>query len=127
VDSNNFSFIRFFSDIGNGITEDISFNDIPLAVQKNDTFEESDYWNLYNGIPSATIGWLLEFDQGIGIMKPNLSRDNWLEVTHLDLEAKTVEGRFQVFLRKQGNGSYAWFGQPDTIAMTDGKFYLKLE
>ncbi|MEZ4967369.1 MAG: hypothetical protein R2791_19165 [Saprospiraceae bacterium] len=43
-----------------------------------------------------------------------------------DSVARTIEGRFQMFLKKEPMAAQ-WPGVPDSIYLTEGKFHLQLE
>ncbi|MBK7937311.1 MAG: hypothetical protein IPJ82_09570 [Lewinellaceae bacterium] len=68
-----------------------------------------------------------DYDQPIGDFLIDTTRnDHFIEVIKYDSIARTVEGRFQVFLKKEPSNTQ-WPGIPDSIFLTEGKFHLKIQ
>lgn len=82
--------------------------------------------NHMNQIPGASFAIFQDYDQGMGIYETDTTRtDHFLEVLHYDPAEKTVEGRFQVFLKNTFSPPEP--GTPDYISLTEGKFHLKIK
>jgi len=80
-----------------------------------------------NQIPNCFLRVTQDFDQGIGSFSTDTTRnDHFIEVIKYDSIARTVEGRFQVFLKKEPSNTQ-WPGVPDSIFLTEGKFHLKIQ
>ena len=70
---------------------------------------------------------MANYDEGIGNFYPDSTRnDNYIEVLRFDTITNQVEGRFQLFMGKDGGPSTVP-GVPDSVFLTEGKFYLKLQ
>ena len=68
-----------------------------------------------------------DYDQPVGDFLIDTTRtDHFIEVIKYDSTAHTVEGRFQVFLKKEPSNTI-WSGVPDSIFLTEGKFHLKIQ
>ncbi len=68
-----------------------------------------------------------DYDQPIGDFLIDTTRtDHFIEVIKYDSTTQTVEGRFQVFLKKEPSNT-VWPGVPDSIFLTEGKFHLKIQ
>lgn len=96
--------------------------DIPLK-QGIYSMEYFSLWTQNNLIPDPAVTYTVDGDQGADTYFVDTTRnDHFLEVIRVDKEAKTAEGRFQLFLKKKPivNG----LGLPDTMALTQGKFHL---
>lgn len=82
--------------------------------------------NHRNQIPDANFAVFQDFDQGMGMYEIDTTRtDHFLEILRYDWEEKTVEGKFQVFLRQTLTSPGP--GVPDYISLTEGKFHLKIK
>lgn len=113
------------SNINNGLSENFTIQDIKLIPG----MYQIQGWrvlNFGNGIPEAAFG-MSSYDEGIGNFYPDTTRaDNFIEVLHCDTITNEVEGRFQVFMGKYG-GPSTLPGVPDSVFLTEGKFYLKIK
>lgn len=82
--------------------------------------------NFTNDIPDAVFS-IVSYDVSLGNYYPDTARSgNFLEVLSCDTVKNEVEGRFQVFMKKYGIPSPYSF-VPDTVFLSQGRFYLKLE
>ncbi len=107
------------------ITETAYISDIPLAIGKHYITMTTSLGDFNNGIADA-LYTMSNYDEGIGTFFPDTTRtDNFIEILHFDTIANEVEGRFQVFMGK--NGELPVPGVPDSVFLTEGKFYLKLQ
>lgn len=80
-----------------------------------------------NQIPECFLRMTQDLDQGIGSFSTDTTRsDHFIEVIKYDSTTQTVEGRFQVFLKKEPSNT-VWPGVPDSIFLTEGKFHLKIQ
>lgn len=111
-----------------GLSESLSFSDIPLKTGKYE-IEIQKNSNEGNLIPSVSMGWVLDGDQVLGGLSTDTTKvDNYFEVIHYDSLAQTVEGRFEVFLINHwASTNSSIYPLPDSLALTQGKFYLKLK
>ena len=110
-----------------GVVESFNLADIPLKTGKY-RLERGVGTPLGNFIPQITIGWILDGDQLLGSLNADTTdMDNFVELLQYDSLKQTVEGRFQIHLinyKSSTNGSI--YPLPDSMRLTDGKFYLKL-
>ncbi|MEZ4967368.1 MAG: hypothetical protein R2791_19160 [Saprospiraceae bacterium] len=110
----------------NLIGESFFLKDIPC---KAGTYQVEYYTlsNFGNFIPESFFSMISEFDQPIGDFDIDTTRsDHYVEVLRYDSVARTIEGRFQMFLKKEPMAAQ-WPGVPDSIYLTEGKFHLQLE
>ena len=110
----------------NLISESLFLEDIPCkeGVYPMEYFTLS---NFNNYTPEVFFTMISEFDQPIGDFKIDTMRnDHYVEVLRYDSVAHTIEGRFQMFLKKR-QMTLQWPGVPDSIYFTEGKFHLQLE
>ncbi|MCB9356326.1 MAG: hypothetical protein H6575_17310 [Lewinellaceae bacterium] len=110
----------------NLISESLFLEDIPCkeGVYPVEYYTSS---NFRNYIPDVFFTMISEFDQPIGDFKIDTMRnDHYVEVLRYDSVAHTIEGRFQMFLKKR-QMTLQWPGVPDSIYFTEGKFHLQLE
>ena len=111
----------------NLIEEHFMLRDIPFRAGRYPIEFFPSLEGLNNGIPESFFSYTYEFDQPIGDFLVDTTRtDHFIEVIRYDSIAKTVEGRFQVFLGKKPT-SVPFAGVPDSIFMTEGKFHLKIQ
>lgn len=111
----------------NLVSENLSIRDIPCSVGKFPIQYFPSLSGINNGIPDANFVMMYEYDQPIGDFLVDTTRtDHFVEVIRYDSVAKTVEGRFQVFLGKYSK-NIPFPGVPDSVFMTEGKFHLKIE
>ena len=79
-----------------------------------------------NGIPDAGFR-ITNYDEGLANYFTDTTRtDNFIEVLYCDTIKNEVEGRFQVFLIEP-SGPRTLPDVPDSVFLTEGKFYLKLQ
>jgi len=113
--------------ISTGLKETFAIGDIPCRKGKY-MIEASTVYHERNYIPDATIFWILDGDQLLGSLETDtIDFNNFIEILHYDSLKQTVEGRFQIHLinyKSSTNGSI--YPLPDSMRLTDGKFYLKL-
>lgn len=111
------------SEINGNIAEYFSIRDIPLLKGKYE-LEFRTVINGLNNIPEPLFSYYVDGDQPGGSYNLDTIRsDHFLEILHVDTLARTVEGRFQIFLRLKPR-NYNLPGLPDTLSITDGRFYL---
>lgn len=119
--------IKSIQNIYPGVVESFYLADIPFLTGKYKV-EKSANSSMGNSIPQLIIGWVLDHDQVLGsITTDTTDVNNFVEVIRFDSIQHTVEGRFQVHLinyTSSTNGSI--YPLPDSLRLTDGKFYLKL-
>ncbi len=109
-----------------GLREASFIQDIPLTLGKHTVKLVKLLSDFNNGIPDG-LYTMAVYDEGIGNFIPDTTRtDNFIEVLRFDTITNEVEGRFQVFMGKRGGPSTVP-GVPDSVFLTDGKFYLKLQ
>ena len=109
-----------------GLNETAFISDIPLSIGKFRVVTIKSLGDFNNGIPDAGYR-MANYDEGIGNFIPDTSRsDNFVEVLRFDTLTNEVEGRFQLFMGKVG-GPSTLPGVPDSVFLTEGKFYLKLQ
>ena len=110
----------------NFVSEYLSLRDIPCKTGKY-PIEYDLISNFNNFIPEALFLIVSEFDQPMGDFKIDTTRnDHFVEVIRYDSIQQTVEGRFQVFLKKEPSNVF-WPNVPDSIFLTEGKFHLKIQ
>lgn len=111
--------------LNSGLEESLFIQDIDFAIG----IQNIQGWtttNLGNSIPESAFA-MSNYDEGIGNFYPDTTRmDNFIEVLRFDTVANEVEGRFQVFMGKYG-GPSTLPGVPDSVFLTAGKFYLKIQ
>ncbi|GAB4487158.1 MAG: hypothetical protein OHK0019_01830 [Saprospiraceae bacterium] len=111
----------------NLVSENFFIRDIPCEAGKYPIEFFPSLSGLNNGRPESAFIMMYEYDQPIGDFVVDTTRtDHFVEVIRYDSVAKTVEGRFQVFLGKKPT-NVPFPGVPDSIFMTEGKFHLKIE
>ena len=110
-----------------GLSETFSIGDIPLKIGKY-KIEALNIGSEGNYVPDALIGWVLDGDQVLGGLNTDESDlNNFIEILRFDSLLNTVEGRFQVHLINDwGSTNGSIYPLPDSMRLTDGKFYLKL-
>ena len=110
----------------NLVSESYFLHDIPSKIGKY-LIEYKTPQNYNNYVPESTFIMMYEYDQPIGDFMVDTTRiDHFVEVIRYDSIAGIVEGRFQVFLGKKP-ASVPFPGVPDSIFLTEGKFYLKVQ
>lgn len=86
--------------------------------------ERNHYLRLDNDVPESNFYFTLDGDQLLNGYNIDTTRANqYVEVLRYDSITHVVEGRFQTFLE----GPTTWAFLPDSIAMTEGKFHLKIK
>ena len=109
--------------VQNGLDNQFWIDDIN-AKEGLQMLERENIWNLSNGIPSATYAIVLDGDQYLnGYSVDTTICNQYIEILHYDSLTQMVEGKFQTVLEGPNN----WPSLPDTIKMTEGKFYLKIK
>jgi hypothetical protein len=111
----------------NLVSENFFIRDIPFKHGKYEIefFPYLEGFN--NAVPESAFTMMYEYDQPIGDFLVDTTRsDHFIELIRYDSVAKTVEGRFQVFLGKKPT-NVPFPGVPDSIFMTEGRFHLKIE
>lgn len=107
--------------------ESFGIRDIPCAVGKFPIEYPKGFDDLHNLIPEAFFSYIRDYDTPVGDFRPDTTRtDHFIEIIRYDSVAQTVEGRFQVFLKKLPMNTW-WPNIPDTIALTEGRFHLKIK
>ena len=115
----------------NGVRQTFRLDDIPCIPGKY----QFEFWPsptalFANKIPTGFFGFMYDGDQGIGsCFLDTLRADHFVEVLRYDSLTNIVEGRFQVFLKKNETGGWVPSGIsiPDSISMTEGKFRLEVK
>ena len=111
----------------NSMEEDLFITDIPCKVGKYPIEYSLSLLNNRNQIPEALFAFTHEQDEPFGsFLVDTLRQDHFVEVLRYNKADSTVEGRFQVFLGKDPLGTNFSF-IPDSIFLTEGKFYLKIK
>ena len=120
-----FSF-RASKQYSSGLRETAFITDIPLAVGRHSVRMVRSFGDFNNGVADG--GYTMaNYDEGIGNFYPDSTRnDNYIEVLRFDTITNQVEGRFQLFMGKDGGPSTVP-DVPDSVFLTEGKFYLKLQ
>jgi len=86
--------------------------------------ERTSLSNGNNNIPQARLSFILYLDQQLNYYNVDTTRANqYVEILRYDSVNHIVEGRFQTFL--EGPSGYSFL--PDSVALTEGKFHLKIE
>ena len=121
---------RFFLKVAlnytDGLKEVFAIEDVPIKVGKHFVECVRQISDLSNFVPNAFYT-MSNYDEGIGNFYPDTTRtDNFIEVLYCDTIKNEVEGRFQVFMIEPG-GPSTLPGVPDSVFLTEGKFYLKLQ
>jgi hypothetical protein len=76
------------------------------------------FGNIYWSVEDVVVGKLQTVDR---------FPDDYIEVIEADTVAKTVEGRFQFHLINIESQYLEEYGLPDSLNITEGVFYLKLQ
>lgn len=106
-----------------GFDHDFTIADI-VTSHGFQIFEPSTYWNGNNKIPEVSYFVSLDLDQQLNSYDIDSTRANqFIELLRYDSIHHIVEGRFQTFLE----GPNTWWFLPDSMAMTEGKFHLKIQ
>jgi hypothetical protein len=115
----------------NAVLQSFQLDDIPCVPGKYPfEFWPSPSSIFPNNIPQGSFGMLYDGDQGIGFyFLDTLRTDHFVEVLRYDSLTNIVEGRFQIFLKKNETGGWVPSGIsiPDSISMTEGKFRLEVK
>lgn len=115
---------------GNGVRETFRIGDIP-KFKGTYSFEyfPSPATLHNNQIPEPNFAMVYDGDQPIGdFVLDTLRHDHFIEVLHYDTLNNTAEGRFQIFLKRDPSiNGFPFPGVPDSIAITEGKFYLPVK
>ena len=107
----------------NGFDHRLSIGDISSKTGLQEV-ERGNLWNGSNGIPEVIYHVSLDQDQLLNFYLVDSTRSNqFVEILRYDSINHIVEGRFQTFL--EGPTTYSFL--PDSIAMTEGKFHLKIK
>lgn len=110
---------------GHSLAELLSIQKIPInkGIYKIGNF---DPWGT-NPMPFGNIYWSVE-DVVVGKLQTvDRFPDDYIEVIEADTVAKTVEGRFQFHLINIESQYLEEYGLPDSLNITEGVFYLKLQ
>ena len=106
-----------------GFDHILSVSDISILLGYQ-TIEKKGLGNSNNGIPNARYHVILDLDQQINTYNVDSTRTNqFIEILRYDAVEHIVEGRFQTFLE----GPNSWSFLPDSMAITEGKFHLKIQ
>lgn len=110
---------------GQSLAEQISIRNIPRQKGK---YSIGPYALLgATTVPSVFLFWSVE-DVIVGQLESVDSfPDDYIEVIEADTVAKTVEGRFQFHLINKESTHLQEYGLPDSLNITEGVFYLKLQ
>jgi hypothetical protein len=121
---NNKSRFVIYADLQEtGFDHSLSISDISTLIGMQN-IERPNFWNRNNGVPNASYFVILDQDQVINTYKSDSTRTNqFIELLRYDSIHHIVEGRFQTFLE----GPNTWWFLPDSLAMTEGKFHLKIQ
>ena len=107
-------------------SESLFLHDVPCKIGKY-PIEFYAFQNGNNQIPDCIFIIMQDYDQPVGDYMVDTTRtDHFMEVIRYDSVARTVEGRFQVFLGKKPV-DVPWPGAPDSVLFTQGKFHLKVQ
>ncbi|HAD11114.1 MAG TPA: hypothetical protein DCF33_01625 [Saprospirales bacterium] len=107
----------------NGFDHNLTLADIEVSKGLH-MFESSTYWNGNNKIPEVGYFVSLDLDQQLNSYNVDSTRTNqFIEILRYDSVEHIVEGRFQTFLE----GPNTWWFLPDSMAITEGKFHLKIQ
>lgn len=118
--------LRMGKNPGSEFSEFFYIADIPgkpgrYAIKYHQTLDEFN-----DGIPDAAFS-ISNYDAGLGHFHPDTTRtNNFIEVLRYDTINNEVEGRFQIFMGLDDSPSTEP-GVPDSVFLTDGKFYLKIQ
>ncbi len=118
--------LRMKKSLSNGLKESLFIQDIPgrLGTYPIKFGHSTPEYN--DGIPDSAYG-ISNYDEGLGNFYPDTTRsDNFIEVLRYDTLTNEVEGRFQVFMGLRF-GPSTLPGVPDSVFLTEGKFYLKIQ
>lgn len=107
----------------NGFDHSLSIGDISATIGIQN-MERPNFWNRNNGVPNSFYSVYLDLDQEINSYMTDSTRSNqFIEILRYDSVENIIEGRFQTFLE----GPNTWWFLPDSMAMTEGKFHLKIQ
>jgi len=107
--------------------ESFGIQDIPCIVGKYPIEYPVGINDLHNLIPQAYFSYVRDYDTPVGDFRADSTRnDHFVEILRYDSVEQTVEGRFQVFMKKEPMNTY-WPNIPDSIALTEGRFHLKIK
>jgi len=107
--------------------ESFGFEDIPCAVGTYPVERPKGIESYGNLIPQSYFVYIRDYDTPVGDFLADTTRnDHFVEIIRYDSVEQTVEGRFQVFLKKEPMNTW-WPNIPDSIAMTEGRFHLKIK
>jgi len=107
--------------------DSFTIQDIPCEVGKYPIEYPTTQASLTNKIPQASFSYIRDYDIPVGNFRADTIRnDHFVEIIRYDSVEQTVEGRFQVFLKKEPMNTW-WPNIPDSIAMTEGRFHLKIK
>jgi len=108
-------------------SETFAIKDIPCLIGKYSVEYPTTQESLSNKIPQAYFVYIRDYDTPVGDFLADTTRnDHFVEIIRYDSVEQVVEGRFQVFLKKEPMNTY-WPNIPDSIAMTEGRFHLKIK
>jgi hypothetical protein len=121
VDKNRFSLIARLNE--DGFDHKLSISDVSILPGLQ-FIENKGLGNGNNGIPNARYSVWLDMDQQLNSYNVDSTRSNqYIELLRYDSINHIVEGRFQTFLE----GPNTWWFLPDSMAITEGKFHLKIQ
>lgn len=107
--------------------ESFQISDIPCITGIYPVERPSGSESYGNFIPQASFVYIRDYDTPVGDFLADTTRtDHFVEIIRYDSVEQTVEGRFQVFLKKVPTNTW-WPNIPDSIAMTEGRFHLKIK
>lgn len=107
--------------------DSFTMQDIPCEVGKYSVEYPITQSSLTNKIPQASFSYIRDYDTPVGNFRIDTTRtDHFIEIIRYDSVEQTVEGRFQVFLKKLPTNTW-WPNIPDSISLTEGRFHLKIK
>ncbi|MCK6694438.1 MAG: hypothetical protein L6Q97_20365 [Thermoanaerobaculia bacterium] len=107
--------------------ESFGIRDIPCAIGKYPIEDPKGFDDLHNLIPEAYFVYIRDYDTPVGDFLADTTRnDHFIEIIRYDSVEQTIEGRFQVFLKKLPTNTW-WPNIPDSISLTEGRFHLKIK
>lgn len=107
----------------NGFDHTLKIGDVSADIGIQN-IERPALGNGNNGIPNAYYFVILDLDQEINTFVTDTTRANqFVEILRYDSIKHVVEGRFQTFLE----GPNTWWFLPDSMALTEGRFHLKIQ
>lgn len=120
-------YLKMVRRTGSAVEERYYLSDMPCKEGAYPIEFANSVEKVFNLIPQSFVTYVVDGDQGGGTYNPDTTRtDSFVKILRYDSLTQIIEGHFKDYLRLKKTDQDLP-GLPDTLAMTDGYFKVKLK